>query len=221
MYPMRKAISSTQATRTPWRSSSVLTYCPAANREAGVPVSNQAKPRPSSTSRAPLLDVGGVDVGDLQFTTRGGADVLGDVHHVVVIEVEARDDPIGAGEPRFLLDGEELAFPVGLTDSVPRRIVDRIAEEHATVDVAHAALQQGVEALPVEDVVSQDKRHQLVPYVVRANQEGVGDTPREILVRVGQFQSQMGAVTEQFSKLPEVTRGGDDQNLAYIGRHEC
>ncbi|MNE71812.1 hypothetical protein D3C80_1677140 [compost metagenome] len=49
-----------------------------------------------------MLKVNAVDVGDLQFPTRGWLQTLGNLHHAVVIEVEPRYRIVALGLQWFL-----------------------------------------------------------------------------------------------------------------------
>ena len=68
---MRYAISSRHAIISPCRSSMLWTKFDGCSSDSCVPVSSQAMPRPSrSTCSCAALEVGAVDVGDLELAAR-------------------------------------------------------------------------------------------------------------------------------------------------------
>ena len=70
-----------------------------------------------------------VDAGDLQFAAGGGLDVLGDVHHLVGVEVEADDGVVALGLFRFLFDAQAVAVLVEFSDAVAFGVGDPVAED--------------------------------------------------------------------------------------------
>src|ERR1700709_1827074 len=169
MKPIRSAISSRQAIRTPWRCSSTATYWPASSIESWVPVSSQAQPRPRSSRRASPRCV----------WTRGGgvAQVARDVGDVVVVEVEPGDGAVAPGLRGLLLDGDQVPGLVGLADAVALGVADGVADNGGAlvgVDLGDGVLEHRGEALAVEDVVAQDEGGGVVADVLGADEEGLG-----------------------------------------------
>src|SRR5205823_159019 len=98
----------------------VSTKLAAARSEACVPVSSQAMPRPSSSTRSVPREIGAVDVGDLQLPAGGGLELSSELDAARVVEVKARDR-VGRARRCGLLRqidnapaGIELHHPVAL-----------------------------------------------------------------------------------------------------------
>src|SRR5262249_6416505 len=70
------------------------------------------------------LEIGAIDIGDLQLTARGRTEAGGDVQHAVVVEVEAGDRVAGSGTCRLFLDGACAVVRPELYDAVPFRVTD-------------------------------------------------------------------------------------------------
>ena len=77
---------------------------------------------------AAAVEVGAVDVGDLELAAGLGPQAVGDVDDVVVVEVEPGDGAVGPGLRALLLDGDQAAVAVGLADAVALGVLDRVAE---------------------------------------------------------------------------------------------
>ena len=74
------------------------------------------------------LEVGIVDVGDLQLAAWRGLDRLGDLDHVVVIEVQTCHGVAGLRLGWLFLDGKRLAGLVEIDHAEALRILDPVAE---------------------------------------------------------------------------------------------
>ena len=70
-----------------------------------------------------------VDARDLQFAAGGGLDALGDVNHLVGVEVEADDGVVALGVGGFLFDAEAVAVFVEFGDAVAFGVGDPVAED--------------------------------------------------------------------------------------------
>lgn len=68
-----------------------------------------------------------VDVGNFQFAPRGRLDVLGDVNHVVVVEVETGDRVVALRVGRLLLNRQGVHLVVKFDDPKALGIVDVVA----------------------------------------------------------------------------------------------
>ena len=102
-----------------------------------------------------------VDGRDLEFTTIARLNVLGDLHHVVVVEVEPDDCVVGLGGAGLLFDRDGAHVLIELHHPVSLGIVHVIGEHDASVGI-DAGFECLTEVLAVEDVVSQDERDLVV-----------------------------------------------------------
>ena len=105
-----KAISSGQAMRKPCRFSSARTNSAASTRLSGVPVSSQAIAAAHQLDvQLAALEIGAVDVGDLEFAARRRLEAGGDVDHLLVVEIEPGHGPVRLRLLRLLLDRDRAA----------------------------------------------------------------------------------------------------------------
>lgn len=107
------------------------------------------------------LEVLLVDRRDLEFATIARMNVLGDLHHVVVVEVEPDDCVVGFGGAGLLFDRDGTHVVIELHHPISLGIVHVVGEHDASVGV-DAGFECLTEVLAVEDVVSQDERDLVV-----------------------------------------------------------
>ena len=85
--------------------------------------------------------------------------MLGDLHDLGVIEVQAGNCIVGLRLFRFLFDGEDPVFRVKLHHAKFRRICHRIPEDDGPsfLRLLSGGAKNRAEALPIKDVVAQRK----------------------------------------------------------------
>jgi hypothetical protein len=105
-----------------------------------------------------LLQVACVDLGDLELAARAGLDVGGDVAHLRVVEVQARDCVVALGLARLFLDADGTPLAVELDDAIAFRVVHVVGEDRGPAVAPVCAAQQRLEVVAVEDVVAQHQR---------------------------------------------------------------
>lgn len=164
-----------------------------------------------------------VDGGNLELAARRGLDGTCDVHDVVVVEVEAGHRPVRLGMLGLLLQRERLAIGTNLHHTEPRRIIDRIAEDHGAahaLDLAPGNAQDVAETGSVEDVVTQDEGNGVAPDEAGADDEGLCQTVGMLLDGVGDRESDLRSIAQQLFKGGDVARGGDDENVPDTREHQ-
>jgi len=166
------------------------------------------------------LEVGHVDVGDLQFAAWRGLDRLGDLDDVVVVEVQAGHCVAGLGLLRLLFDGQRLAVLVEVDHAEALRILDPVAEHRGALLLTRGALQLLGEVLAVEDVVAEDQAYRIVADELFTDQEGLGQAVRRRLFGVTEVDPELAAVAQQVLVLRQILRCRDDQNVADAGEHQ-
>ena len=146
------------------------------------------------------LEIGAVDIGDLELAARRRLEARGDVDHLVVVEIEAGHGPVATsalrasprsrsrGRLRVELD-DAVALGIGRRDR--RRPWRRLA-----VAAPRSSLGQ---AVAVEDVVAEDQSDAVVADEVAADDEGLGQSRGLGLRGVGEVEAQLRAVAEQRS----------------------
>ncbi|MNO89191.1 hypothetical protein D3C76_806680 [compost metagenome] len=167
-----------------------------------------------------LFEIGPVDVGDLQFAAGGGPDAPGDVHHLLVVEVEPGHRIVGFRFLRLFLDADGPAVAIELHDAVTLRVVD-VVGEHAGAGFALGRVQQQfMQVVAMEDVVAEYQRIEVVADEGFADQEGLGQSVRGFLECVVQVEAPLAAVAQQLLEAGRVLGRRDDQDLADTGQHQ-
>src|SRR5690606_28519872 len=129
------------------------------------------------------IQIDPVDVGDLELASVRRADGRGDIDDILVVDVEAGHRILRLRLGRLLLERDDPAVPIELNHSVTLRVPHRVSEhECARLEAGDDLLQSGP---PVEDVVAEDESHRITVDEVGADDEGLGDSLRLGLNRVG------------------------------------
>ena len=165
------------------------------------------------------LQVGAVDVGDLQFAAGRGLQRPGDVDHVRGVEVQPGHCVVRLRLLRLLLQRGRRTVGGEGHHTVGRGVAHPVGEDGATVDLVEAA-QLGAQTGTVEDVVTEDQRHRLIADEVRPEDERLGQPVRLLLHGVLDGHPELGTVAEQASELVVVLGGRDDEDLADAGEHQ-
>ena len=166
------------------------------------------------------LEVGIVHIGDFQLAPRGRLDLLGDLDHRVVIEIQAGYRIVRTRLLRFFLDGNRLAGGIELHHAETLRIAHVIAENRGAAPTLGRLTQHGAEAVAIEDVVAEDQADIAVTDKRLADQEGLSQAIGRRLFRIVQLDAKIAAVTQQLAEVWQILRRGDDQHLADTGQHQ-
>ena len=143
------------------------------------------------------VQVGPVDVGDFQFTARRGLEIAGDLHHVVVVEVQAGHGEVGPRLPGLLFDLLRLALLVEDDHAVSFRVVNMVGKYLRAAGRGVALLQLLAQQMAVEDVVSQDQARRVAAYEVGPDDERLGQSARVWLFRITEIQANFFAGAQQ------------------------
>lgn len=130
--------------------------CLSSNRLPGVPVSRGAKPRQHHLDgQAALLQVKLVVAVGFQLGSGAGFNSFGGFHHLVVVEVQARDGKVALWVGGFFFDVGGFARLVKRHNAIVLRIGD-VVRKHCGITVLRIGIdQQRVQIVPVEGVVAQ------------------------------------------------------------------
>ncbi|MNX58462.1 hypothetical protein D3C86_893040 [compost metagenome] len=105
------------------------------------------------------LQVGIVDVGDFQLCAGRRFDRLGDVDHIVVIEIQPGNGVAGFGFLGLFFDGKSAAIVVEINHAVALGVVYPIPEHSGAARAFCCVLQLPAKIGAVEDVVTEDQAH--------------------------------------------------------------
>ena len=161
-----------------------------------------------------------VDGGDLQFPPGGGLYVFGDLHHVVVVEIEAGDGEFGLGLVGFFLQGEDFAGLVELYHAELGGVVDGVAEDDGALLQRGGLLKKDRKAAAVEDIISQNQRHLVFSDEFFADDEGFGQTVGGLLDGVAETHPQLAAIAKDVLENRNIFGGGDDKDVFYARQHQ-
>jgi len=158
---------------------------------------------------------------DLELPPVGGRDRLCHVDHPVVVEVQPRHGEVALRIVGLLLDRHGLSVPIRLDDPKPLRVADAVPEHgRSLLASVRRIFQEGREALPVKDVVSQNQGHAVRPNKVLSDGERLRDALRLRLHGVLQVNPQVRPVAQQPLKGVLVPGRSDHQNVPDPGQHE-
>src|SRR5690606_8558560 len=115
-------------------------------------------PTENAHFEAPSGEVRFVDVRNFVFATGGRLDAFGNLHHSVVVEIQARHGKIRLRVLWFFLDGDHIVLRVKLDDAVSLGVGYLIGEDHAARGL-RAFLQHACDAIAIEVYVAQDYRY--------------------------------------------------------------
>ena len=148
---------------------------------------------------------------------------MGDVDHLVGIEIEADHRIIGLGHGGLLLDAEAVAVLVKLRDAVALGIVHPVAEDRSLALLfrhPHRFLEHGHETGAVEDIVSQHQACAIVPDEVLPDEEGLRKTVGRRLLGITERHAVIAPVAQQAAEGRQVLRRGDDQDVPDAREHQ-
>lgn len=169
---------------------------------------------------APELEVGSVDVGDLEFTASGRAYRPRDLGDPSVVKVQADHRIVGFRPRRLFLQRDRLALRIELDHAVPARVLYPIAKDGRAVGACGRRLGLLRDAVSVEQVVSQDQGDGSAVDERRADQERFSQPCGLRLFGIGNGDAELRAVPEQSPIQGQVVGGRDQQDLPNAGLHE-
>ena len=168
-----------------------------------------------------LLQVGLVDAGDLQLAARAGLHGLGDVHHLLVVKVQAGDGEVALGLGRLFLNRLGLASRVKGHHAVALGVGHVVGKHGGAAGLRVGVVQQLLQVVAVEDVVAQHQRAGRAVQELLANQKGLGQPIGAGLHGVLQVDAPLAAVAQQLREARRVLRRADDQDVPDAGQHEA
>src|SRR5262245_5471517 len=137
-----------------------------------------------------VVEVRLVDVRDLQLAAVRGLEVAGDLHHLLVVEVQARDGPARPRVEWLLLYAERAEVAVELDDAVALRVVDLVGEDIGTFLEAGGAGEEVLEVVAVEEVVAEDQAAGAAGEEFVPDEERLGDAVGPRLDGVGEGEAE-------------------------------
>src|SRR5262245_35430998 len=168
----------------------------------------------------PRVQVGEVDVGDLELAASRRLEPAGDLEHRVVVEVETGHRVRGARRLRLLLEADRVPGAVELDDAVALGISHPVAEHGGARLSGGSAPQELREAVAVEDVVTEGQRYGVIADEGAADDERLGQALGARLHGIIDREPEMTAILEQAAEGLLVLRRRDHQNLADAGEHQ-
>ncbi len=107
-----------------------------------------------------------------------GSDGFRDLDHAVVVEIQSGHRAIGLGTLGFFLDGNGAPLSVHLDDAIAFGVLDPVAENGCAAFMRRSLRQKLRKAMPIKDVVSQDKADCIVPNELLADKKGLSEAAR-------------------------------------------
>ena len=166
------------------------------------------------------VQVGLVDGSDFQLAPGAGLDRLGDVHDLLVVEVQAGDSIVAFGLERLFLDAAGFAVVIEGHDAIAFGVLHMVGKHCGTARLRLGLGQQRHKVMAVKDVVAQHQRAWIVSDKVFADEKGLRQAVRAGLHGVLQIHAPLAAVAQQLRKARRVLRRADDQDVANAGQHQ-
>ena len=122
------------------------------------------------------IQIGLVDGGDFELAPSAGLDGLGDVHDLVVVEVQAGDGVVALGLCWLFFDAAGLAIGIKSHHAVALGVLHMVGKDCGAAGFSIGLGQQGGKVVAVEDVVAQHQSAGLVAHELVTDDEGLGQT---------------------------------------------
>ena len=167
-----------------------------------------------------LLQIDPVQIRDLQLSPCGRLQILGILHHLIVIEIKASDTVIGLWLCRFLFNGNRLALTVKLYDSKPLRIIHIITEHGSSFCTGCRCTQSLFQSVSVENIVTQDHGNTVISDKILTDDKCLCQSVRAWLYRIGQFNAKLMPISQKSLKPGSILRCGNDQYLSDSRLHK-
>ena len=163
-----------------------------------------------------------IDSGDLQLAASRRFDPLGDLDHLVRIEIESHDGIVRLGFRGLLLDRKTVAVPVELGHAVTFGVLDPISEYRRLSPLGHTdGLSKHLgESRSVKDIVAQHQTGCVVTDKLLADNKRLRKTVGRRLLGILQMYAVVRTVTQQPLESRQILRGGDHQNIPDSGQHQ-
>ena len=140
-----------------------------------------------------------VDVGDFILASCAWLEVVGNFNHIVVVEIQAGHGEVGLGLGGLFFDAQHLALRVKIHHTVSLGVADVIREHDGAVRVG-VGTKRSAKAIAVENVVSQDQRHFVVPHKFFAQDKRLREAIGHFLHSVAERAPQIRTVSQQALK---------------------
>ena len=170
--------------------------------------------------QAALLQVSLVYRGDFQLAARTGLDGFGDVHHLVVVKIQAGDRKVAFRLFGLFFDAGGCARLVKRHHAITLWVVHMVGKYGGTAGLLVCIGQQGVQVVAVKDVVTQHQRTGAVANELLTDDEGLRQAVRAGLNGIAQVHAPLAAIAQQLLETRCVLRGADDEYVANTSQHQ-
>ena len=167
-----------------------------------------------------LLEIDVVHIGDLQLATGRWLDLFGDLHHLIVIEVEAGHRIVGLRLNRLLFDGNRCAFPVKLHHAIAFRILHVVAKHGGAIGLLGRLLQGLAQAVTMENIVPQDQADRVIADKLLTDKEGLSQPIWTGLYRILDTDAPLTAIAQNALIGGLIVWRADHQDFADPRQHQ-
>ena len=147
-----------------------------------------------------------IDVGDFEFSSRGRAQIRGDIEHSVVEEIQSRHCVRGFWRLGFLLDALDSLLVVEFDNAVAFRVFYVIGEDGRATSPLRRGFEQWPQSTTIEDVVPEHQRRERAANKIAADNEGLRQPFGPWLLGILETHSKLTAVAEQRLKARQILR---------------
>ena len=166
------------------------------------------------------VQIGFIDVGNFQLAARRWFDIFGDVHHLIVIQIQAGHRIVGFGFERLFFQVNGGVVLIQRDHTVAFGVVDVVGKHGGTAFLLRCPLQLFLQGVAVEDIVPQYQTHTVIADEVFADQKGLRQTIGAGLLRILQIQTPFAAIAQQMLVQVQICRCGNDQDVPDTCLHQ-
>ena len=168
------------------------------------------KPRITSakhgTSQRTPIEVGSVDVRDLQLSPCRRLHVASNLDDFIIIKVETDHGILGARMRGLLLDRYDFSLGIKFHNTITLWVVHIISKNGRTVPLARGFPQNALQPMAIKDIVAKHETDAFAGDKLRPNAKCIGEAARAALDDVRQLQPDLFSRPEELLDPRKISR---------------
>ena len=140
--------------------------------------------------------------------------------NVAIVKIKPGDGIVRARHRGLLGNADGLALRIEGDNPVAAGIAHPVGEDGGAVGAGTGRMEKGREPRAMEKIISQDQARRFAREKLIRNENGLGNAFGLFLLRVGEPEAPLGAVTEERLELRQIGGRRDHENVPDTGEHE-